>query len=118
MTLTSANSARLRPGEGAVAWLACLARQPILTRVVRRIAARHPSRFARLLAEGVIHLRQVPQAVEMVAVARVFRDVPDGRSPVDEADALPAAPSGAAGPSNGFCHGAANYRRFAMAAPA
>lgn len=87
MTLTSETPVRLRPGEGAVARLACLALQPILTRVVRRIATRHPSLFARLgphqttdfLIDPVelpfaLHLRPDPQAL-------VFRAVPRDAAP-------------------------------------
>ena len=72
----------------------------------------------RLVADGVTHLRLAPQAVDMVAVAQVFRGVLDKRTPVDEADARLARLSGDADLSNGFYHGAAGYRRIAMAAPA
>ncbi|MCD9149056.1 U32 family peptidase [Pseudophaeobacter sp. MA21411-1] len=71
----------------------------------------------RLVAEGVTHLRLMPQAVDMVAVAQLFRDVLDGKMPVDEADRQLAELSGDTGLSNGFYHGAAGYRRIAMAAP-
>jgi hypothetical protein len=60
----------------------------------------------------------MPQAVDMVAVAQVFRDVLDGRVPTGEADARLATLSGDAGLSNGFYHGTAGYRRIAAAAPA
>lgn len=73
---------------------------------------------ARLVADGVTHLRLMPQAVDMVAVAQVFRDVLDGRVPTGEADARLATLSGDAGLSNGFYHGTAGYRRIAAAAPA
>lgn len=73
---------------------------------------------ARLIADGVTHLRLMPQAVDMVAVAQVFRDVLDGRVPTGEADARLATLSGHAGLSNGFYHGTAGYRRIAAAAPA
>ncbi len=73
---------------------------------------------ARLIADGVTHLRLMPQAVDMVAVAQVFRDVLDGRGPTGEADARLATLSGDAGLSNGFYHGTAGYRRIAAAAPA
>lgn len=72
----------------------------------------------RLVADGVTHLRLVPQAVDMVAVARLFRDMLDGRLALPEADARLAAVSGDATLSNGFYHGAAGYRRIALAAPA
>lgn len=73
---------------------------------------------ARLIAVGVTHLRLMPQAVDMVAVAQVFRDALDGRVPTGEADARLATLSGHAGLSNGFYHGTAGYRRIAAAAPA
>jgi collagenase-like PrtC family protease len=72
---------------------------------------------SRLLADGVTHLRLMPQAMDMVAVAAVFRDALDGRLPVDEADARLAVLSGHADLSNGFYHGAAGYRRIAVAVP-
>ncbi|MEN8740206.1 MAG: U32 family peptidase [Phaeobacter gallaeciensis] len=72
----------------------------------------------RLVADGVTHLRLMPQAVDMVAVAQVFRDVLDGRVATGEADARLAMLSGDAGLSNGFYHGTAGYRRIAAAAPA
>ena len=87
MTLTSETPARLRPGPGAVSRVACLMVQPILSRVVRRIAERHPSLFDRLgphqttdfLIDPVelpfaLHLRPDPQAL-------VFRAVPRAQVP-------------------------------------
>lgn len=73
---------------------------------------------ARLVADGVTHLRLMPQAVDMVAVTQVFRDVLDGRMPTGEADACLATLSGDTGLSNGFYHGTAGYRRIAAAAQA
>ncbi|SDG41168.1 Collagenase-like protease, PrtC family [Celeribacter baekdonensis] len=70
-----------------------------------------------LVADSVTHLRLMPQRVDMVAVAQVFRDAVDGRLSMGEADARLAALSGDARLSNGFYHGAAGYRRIAMAAP-
>ncbi len=71
------------PGSGAVARLACVVVQPILSRVVRRIAARHPSLFSRLgphqgtdfLIDPVdlpfaLHLRPDPNALLFRAVPR------------------------------------------------
>jgi collagenase-like PrtC family protease len=72
---------------------------------------------ARLVADGVTHLRLMPQAVDMVAVAQVFRDTLDGRYSTDEADARLAELAGNSRLSNGFYHGAAGYRRIAAAAP-
>ncbi|WP_104017878.1 ubiquinone anaerobic biosynthesis accessory factor UbiT [Roseovarius nitratireducens] len=71
------------PGGGVVSRLACGVVQPILSRVVRRIAARHPSLFARLgphqgtdfLIDPVdlpfaLHLRPDPGALLFRAVPR------------------------------------------------
>lgn len=87
MTLGNETLARPWPGEGVVARLACHALQPILSRIVRRIAVRHPSLFARLgphqstdfLIDPVelpfaLHLRPDPQAL-------VFRAVPRDSAP-------------------------------------
>lgn len=76
-----------RPVVSATARLSCLIVQPVLTRVVRRIAKRHPSLFARLgphqgtdfVIDPVelpfaLHLRPDPQAL-------VFRAVPRGAAP-------------------------------------
>ncbi len=70
---------------------------------------------ARLVADGVTHLRLMPQAADMVAVARVFRDRLDGKASADDADARLAGLVGQVGLSNGFYHGAAGYRRIAAA---
>lgn len=87
MSMTTEQPARLRPGEGAIARVACLAVQPILSRIVHRIAARHPTLFDRLgphqstdfLIDPVelpfaLHLRPDPQAL-------LFRAVPRGDAP-------------------------------------
>ncbi|SDX85953.1 ubiquinone anaerobic biosynthesis accessory factor UbiT [Citreimonas salinaria] len=87
MSITTTPSAPIRPGERPMARLACLAVQPILSRVVRRIADRHPSLFARLgphretdfLIDPLelpfaLHLRPDPQAL-------VFRAVPREAAP-------------------------------------
>lgn len=83
MSISSETPLRRRPGEAAVARLACLAVQPILTRIVRRIAARHPSLFARLGPHQTtdflidptelpfaLHLRPDPEALLLRAVPR------------------------------------------------
>jgi len=72
-----------KPGEALVARLACAAVQPILSRVVRRVADRHPTLFARLgphqttdfLIDPVelpfaLHLRPDPKALILRAVRR------------------------------------------------
>ena len=71
-----------------------------------------------IVAAGVTHLRLMPQAVDMVGVAGLFRAVLDGTLAVPEADARLAALCEGTGLSNGFYHGAAGYRRIALAAPA
>lgn len=73
---------------------------------------------ARLVANGVSHLRLMPQTVDMVDVAKVFRDALDARVPLAEAEARLATLCREVGLSNGFYHGEAGYRRIAMAATA
>ena len=75
------------PGAAVAARLACAMVQPVLSRVVRRMALRHPSLFARLgphqgtdfLIDPVelpfaLHLRPDPQAL-------IFRAVPRDAAP-------------------------------------
>jgi len=73
---------------------------------------------ARLVADGVTHLRLMPQDVDMVAVAGLFRSVLDGALPVAEADARLRDVCAGHSFSNGFYYGAAGYKRIAQAAPA
>lgn len=74
---------RRRPAERVVGRMASVALQPILTRIVRRVADRHPSLFARLGAHQstdflidaeelpfALHLRPDPQALVLRAVPR------------------------------------------------
>ncbi len=72
----------------------------------------------RLVADGVTHLRLMPQAVDMVAVADLFRAILDGRTGPGEAEERLTTLCGETALSNGFYHGAAGYRRIAMATPA
>lgn len=70
-----------------------------------------------LVADGVTHLRLMPQEADMVAVARAFRGALEGTLDQQAAeevlrDACTDTPF-----SNGFYHGQAGYRRIAMAAP-
>jgi len=71
------------PGSGMVTRLACAMVQPVLSRIVQRIATRHPSLFARLgphqgtdfLIDPVelpfaLHLRPDPKALVFRAVPR------------------------------------------------
>lgn len=75
------------PGSGAVARLACAAVQPILSRVVRRIAAGHPSLFSRLGphqgTDFVIDPVDLPFALHLRPdrQALVFRAVPREAAP-------------------------------------
>lgn len=79
------------PGAGIATRLACAEIQPLLTRIVRRVAARHPSLFARLgphrstdfLIDPVdlpfaLHLRPDQQSL-------VFRAVPRDAPPPSKA---------------------------------
>ncbi len=72
----------------------------------------------RMAADGVTHLRLMPQAVDMVAVASVFRDVLEGKTPVAQAEAALSALCPDTAFSNGFYHGQAGYRRIANLSPA
>lgn len=76
-----------KPGEAVVSRLACTVVQPILSRVVRRVADRHPTLFARLgphqttdfLIDPIelpfaLHLRPDPKAL-------IFRAVPRDAAP-------------------------------------
>lgn len=69
-----------------------------------------------LVGMGVSHLRLMPQDVDMVAVAQVFRDVLDGASSTEGEDRLQTLCSPVTF-SNGFYYGEAGYRRIAAAAP-
>ena len=72
----------------------------------------------RLIAGGLTHLRLMPQSVDMVEVASVFRSVLGGaRDPLEAETALREA-CGEVRFSNGFYHGQAGYRRIANAVPA
>lgn len=83
MSMSSETPLPRRPGEGVVARLSCIAVQPLLTRIVRRIAARHPSLFDRLGPHQAtdflidpqelpfaLHLRPDPQALLLRAIPR------------------------------------------------
>jgi predicted lipid carrier protein YhbT len=84
MTVQCPTRAHLRlPGQGAIERLACAVVQPVLSRIVRRIAARHPALFARLgphqgtdfLIDPIelpfaLHLRPDPDALVLRAVPR------------------------------------------------
>lgn len=74
-------------GNGAVARLACGLVQPLLSRVVRRIAARHPSLFARLgpnqKTDFLIDPVDLPFALHLCPdpEALLFRAVPRDAAP-------------------------------------
>ncbi|WP_242654811.1 ubiquinone anaerobic biosynthesis protein UbiV [Shimia aestuarii] len=67
----------------------------------------------RLVGDGVTHLRLMPQAVDMVAVAQVFRRTLDGDHELSEAEAELRRICGDTPFSNGFFYGEAGYRRIA-----
>lgn len=67
---------------------------------------------------GVTHLRLMPQAVDMVGVARAMRDALEAAIPVSEAEARLRQLCGDTPFSNGFYHGIAGYRRMAAAVSA
>lgn len=71
-----------------------------------------------LTAGGVTHLRLMPQAVDMVQVAAVFRGVLDGALGLAGAEARLQELCDGIGFSNGFFHGQAGYRRITAASPA
>lgn len=70
-----------------------------------------------LVASGITHMRLMPQAVDMVSVAQIYRDGLDGVLSGDEADAKLRRACADVPFSNGFYHGQAGYRRIAQAAP-
>ena len=72
----------------------------------------------RLIADGLTHLRLMPQAVDMVQVAAVFRGVLDGALGLAGAEARLQELCDGIGFSNGFFHGQAGYRRITAASPA
>jgi len=71
--------------------------------------------MARLAADGVSHLRLMPQAVDMVAVAGLYRAVLEGSLTAAEAEARLATLCAGTPFSNGFYHHEAGYRRIAHA---
>jgi collagenase-like PrtC family protease len=72
----------------------------------------------RLTACGVSHLRLVPQAVDMVAVADIFRCALNRALDVAEAEVRLRGLCEGTRFSNGFYHGQAGYRRISNAVPA
>ncbi|MFV0491257.1 MAG: U32 family peptidase, partial [Pseudorhodobacter sp.] len=62
---------------------------------------------------GISHLRLMPQAVDMVGVAQIFRDVIDGAVEIPEAETRLQTLCTPVPFSNGFWHGTAGYRRIA-----
>lgn len=74
--------------------------------------------LAEMCAMGVSHFRLVPHDTDMVAVARLFRDVLDGRRAAGGAGDELAALGIAAPFSNGFWHGKAGHLQIAARSPA
>ncbi|MRU14694.1 U32 family peptidase [Roseovarius sp. A21] len=96
--------------------------QPILR--VNGIQTQSES-YIELLAElpvmrdmGITHARLLPQDVDMVAVARIFDDVMQGRSSVEEGRSRLGELCVGTGFSNGFWYGEAGYRHIARRADA
>lgn len=73
--------------------------------------------MAQLAADGVSHLRLMPQAVNMVAVSQTFRDVLDGVTALEEAEASLRDLCQSAPFSNGFYYARAGYKLIAAASP-
>lgn len=71
---------------------------------------------SQILAQGVTHLRLMPQSIDMVEVAELFRSVLDGTMTSAAADAQLATLCDGTSLSNGFYHGTAGYRHIARAA--
>ncbi len=72
--------------------------------------------LGRLAADGITHLRLMPQDVDMVGVATVFRSVLDCEATTTEADMRLRDLCDGTTFSNGFYHGIAGYRRIAATA--
>ncbi len=72
----------------------------------------------RLTGNGVTHLRLMPQAVDMVAVAQLYRSALDGSLDLPEVEAMLRQICDKTPLSNGFFYGEAGYRRIATASPA
>ncbi|MCL4675812.1 MAG: U32 family peptidase [Pararhodobacter sp.] len=70
-----------------------------------------------LTARGVTHLRLMPQTVDMVGVAQVFRAMLDQTTDLPEAESRLRTIGAGIRFSNGFYHGQAGYRRINAAAP-
>lgn len=70
-----------------------------------------------LVDNGVTHLRLMPQAVDMVAIAQSFRDALDGKLNAEAANTSLHQLCKDVSFSNGFYHGKAGYRRISMASP-
>lgn len=68
-----------------------------------------------LVADNVTHFRLMPQAVNMVTVAQIYRSALDGSFDLPEAEAKLREICGETRFSNGFFHGEAGYRRIANA---
>lgn len=89
MSMVSATSTHTpKFGRGFVSRLACTAIQPLLSRVVKRIAAHHPSLFARLgphqTTDFLIDPVELPFALHLQPNpdALIFRAVPRDAAPL------------------------------------
>lgn len=74
--------------------------------------------IAEMAAMGVTHLRLVPQACDMVAVAKIFHDLADRRFDATEAERRLGSAGVAVPLANGFWHGRPGHLRIAESAVA
>lgn len=95
--------------------LRTLDNQPLLTiNGIQTLSHRYISLHAELpdiVAAGISHLRLMPQAVDMVGVATVFRDLCERRVDPSEAERRIEGIAVMAPLANGFWHGAAGHLR-------
>lgn len=76
------------------------------------------SEIAEMAAIGVTHLRLVPQALDMVAVARIFHDLSEARIEPAEAETRLRVIGDLPPLTNGFWHGVPGHSRIARTATA
>lgn len=74
--------------------------------------------IAEMAEIGITHLRLVPHTLDMVAVARIFQDISEGRIDPAEAENRLRAIADLPALTNGFWHGAPGHSRIARVAAA
>lgn len=85
------------------------------TQTLSHALGRLTGELSELAAMGIRRFRLSPQRVDMVAVARVYRDLLDGRLETDAAERRLAELAPFAPPANGFWHGTEGARQVAVA---